>query len=143
MANQPSIKPQEARVQAPPGAIPRTPRPPVLPPGPAGQARELAGNSLHNPQAADPASLARGERMYLRHCAACHGAGGRGDGLVGKKFQPRPADLTQAYVRGQADGRLYYTISRGSVVMPGYDLSLSGRDRWHLINYLKQGLGRE
>lgn len=143
MANQPSVKPQETPVQVPAGALPRTIPAPALPPGPLAQAREQAGVKLSNPESPSAESLDRGERLFLRHCASCHGAGGRGDGLVGLKFQPRPADLTQAYVLSQPDGRLYYTISRGSTVMPGYDLALGPQDRWHLVNYIKLRVGRQ
>ncbi len=32
---------------------------------------------------------------YLRYCSACHGATGKGDGVVSHLMNPRPADLTQ------------------------------------------------
>ncbi len=31
---------------------------------------------------------------FAQYCAACHGAGGRGDGAAGAGLSPRPADLT-------------------------------------------------
>jgi mono/diheme cytochrome c family protein len=33
--------------------------------------------------------------LYLRYCGACHGPGGRGDGIAGTFMRPKPADLTQ------------------------------------------------
>ena len=36
-----------------------------------------------------------GKTLYLRHCSACHGASGRGDGVVSGFVTPRPTDLTQ------------------------------------------------
>lgn len=32
---------------------------------------------------------------YLRYCGACHGPGGKGDGLAGTFMRPKPTDLTQ------------------------------------------------
>ena len=33
--------------------------------------------------------------MYLKYCGACHGPGGKGDGIAGTFMRPKPADLTQ------------------------------------------------
>jgi mono/diheme cytochrome c family protein len=40
----------------------------------------------------DPSS---GKAMYASYCAACHGAGGKGDGPAASAFKVPPADLTQ------------------------------------------------
>ena len=32
---------------------------------------------------------------YLKYCGACHGEGGKGDGVVSQFFRPKPTDLTQ------------------------------------------------
>ena len=36
-----------------------------------------------------------GKAMYLRYCGACHGPGGKGDGIAGTFMRPKPIDLTQ------------------------------------------------
>jgi mono/diheme cytochrome c family protein len=33
--------------------------------------------------------------LYLQYCGACHGPEGRGDGIAGTFFRPKPTDLTQ------------------------------------------------
>jgi mono/diheme cytochrome c family protein len=33
--------------------------------------------------------------LYLRYCGACHGPGGKGDGIAGTFMRPKPTDLTQ------------------------------------------------
>jgi len=36
-----------------------------------------------------------GKAAYLKHCSACHGEEGKGDGVVSGFMQPKPTDLTQ------------------------------------------------
>ncbi len=36
-----------------------------------------------------------GKAMYRRYCGACHGPGGKGDGVASSFMQPKPIDLTQ------------------------------------------------
>ncbi len=44
--------------------------------------------------AAEEETVAAGRRLYLRLCASCHGASGRGDGPVAPALGERPTDLT-------------------------------------------------
>lgn len=145
MRDQPSIKAQETQVYTNSGSVPRSGKEPVAPHASVselGQLREQAG-ALKNPVSNTDASLKQGRAVYDIHCAACHGTQGRGDGKVGKKYVPRPMDLTIAYVQDQADGQLFYTISNGSVVMPYYRDVIAVTERWHLVNYIKSVLGNE
>ena len=66
-----------------------------------------------------------------------------GDGPVARKFIPDPMNLTLDYVQIQPDGQLFYTISHGSIAMPSYRDSITVKDRWHLINYIKAVLGEK
>jgi mono/diheme cytochrome c family protein len=45
--------------------------------------------------ARSPAADTSGRDTYLRHCASCHGAEGRGDGPLAGSLTKPPADLTQ------------------------------------------------
>ena len=36
-----------------------------------------------------------GKGTYLKYCSACHGPGGKGDGVVSQNLNPKPIDLTQ------------------------------------------------
>lgn len=46
----------------------------------------------------------QGRDLFLRHCASCHGVGGKGDGPAAAALQPPPADLTRLSERyGEAD----------------------------------------
>ncbi|MBI3783757.1 MAG: cytochrome c [Deltaproteobacteria bacterium] len=42
--------------------------------------------------AADSANAAKA--AYLQYCSACHGEGGKGDGVVSQLMRPKPTDLT-------------------------------------------------
>ena len=53
------------------------------------------------------ASIAAGARLYPQHCAACHGAEGRGDGLAAKGLPVPPADLTAGHLWMHSDGELF------------------------------------
>ena len=46
------------------------------------------GGAVQGDVGPDPAS------DFASYCAACHGAGGRGDGAAGAGLSPKPADLT-------------------------------------------------
>jgi mono/diheme cytochrome c family protein len=52
-----------------------------------------------------------GKKLYGRYCSACHGATGRGDGVVSQLMRPPPADLTQ--LAKKAGGQFpYYQVMR-------------------------------
>ncbi|VAW36714.1 hypothetical protein MNBD_DELTA02-668 [hydrothermal vent metagenome] len=104
-------------------------------------ADRAVAQTLANPVEATKASLERGKYKYDTYCAVCHGAGGKGDGPVGKKFVP-PTDLTGAYVQDKPDGDIFYTITNGGMfIMPPYGDAMEQVDRWHIVNYIKHVLG--
>jgi cytochrome c oxidase cbb3-type subunit 2/cytochrome c oxidase cbb3-type subunit I/II len=39
--------------------------------------------------------LPRGQALFARHCATCHGPAGKGDGAAGVTLRPRPAPLAE------------------------------------------------
>ena len=58
--------------------------------------RAAVGAGLAGLLLATAASAANpGEEIYLRYCGACHGPGGKGDGLAGTFMTPKPSDLTK------------------------------------------------
>ena len=142
MKDQPSVKTQEAKVEMPAESVPsdggELDGPDDL--QDLVRARLKAGDALSNPLVAEEAGDGRGALKYEHYCQACHGAGGAGDGSVGLKFNPQPMDLTLPYVQNQSDGQLFYTITHGGVVMPGYRFALSQDDRWRIVNYLRTGM---
>jgi mono/diheme cytochrome c family protein len=75
----------------------------------------------------DPVLAELGAPLFQRHCAACHGAGGRGDGPAAKALVTPPADLTTIAARRGGtfpstiaqfiDGR-FEVVAHGSREMP-------------------------
>lgn len=140
MRDQPSENTQQSLVEMPDGTVPVDGGETLRPPRDISELvlARLDAAAIPNPVEADADSVARGRVIYETHCLACHGGQGRGDGPVGRKYVPPPMDLTFDYVRNHADGRLYYTITHGGVVMPPYRQAIDPQDRWHLVNYIKK-----
>ena len=99
---------------------------------------------LENPVTATAESVARGKYFYEINCYVCHGTTGIGDGPVGLKFvEKAPVDLNDAYTQDQTDGQLFFTLTRGRVLMPFYRDALSPSERWDVINYVRSEFGAQ
>lgn len=84
---------------------------------------------------------AAGEPIYQRHCAACHGPRGRGDGQQGRAFDPGPPDFTS----GSADADRFYRATRdggmavgASGAMPAFRHTLSEQQTHDVVAHLMQ-----
>ena len=146
MVDQPSAKPQESATPAEPNAVP-TQGGETLP-NPTTE-REIfaakdAAATIPNPVPASAESIARGADFYEVNCLVCHGDQGRGDGPVGVKFvENSPVDLNKAHTQDQTDGQLFFTITRGRIDMPFYRDALNPRERWDLINFIRDRFGNQ
>lgn len=128
MADQPSIKSQEAPLMPASGSIPMHPiRPRAYP--------VVATPS--NPVPRTAAVLETGSIRFRDYCSFCHGLGGKGDGPVGEVYAPRPRDLTDAHVRGMTDGDLYMRITNGFSTMPSFRKKLRPEDRWAIVWFVR------
>ena len=93
--------------------------------------------NLPNPVPATEASVERGEELFLRFCAPCHGPAGDGvSGYILPAGYP-PFSLMTDAVKGYTDGYIYGIIRMGRVVMPSYGHRISHFDRWNVVNYLR------
>jgi S-disulfanyl-L-cysteine oxidoreductase SoxD len=125
------IMPGERAFSMPPGSVPRggelrIPK----------EDRETAA-LRRNPIAATPPSVQKGAELFAIYCTPCHGARGKGDGLVAAKFVPA-ADLTNADLqKARTDGYWQSYLSVGGAVMPSYGEALSAEERWHVVNFLR------
>ena len=93
--------------------------------------------NLPNPVAPTEASLDRGEELFLRFCAPCHGP--NGDGVSGyiipAGYPPYPLNTDR--VREFSDGYIYGMIGMGRGNMPSYGHRVTHFDRWNVVNYLR------
>ena len=91
-----------------------------------------------NPIAADDASLQQGEETYRSSCIDCHGEEGRGDGPVGVRQNPKPADFRAEHVEKLSDGELFYIITHGieGSAMRSF-VFFDEEVRWNLVNYVR------
>ncbi len=80
--------------------------------------------------------LALGRRSFDVTCAACHGVLGDGESQVALNMSLRkPPSLHQ--FRDLADGTIYRVVSEGFGLMPSYSGSLSARERWAVVAYVR------
>lgn len=144
MMNQPSIKPQEGKMLPfPSRSIPAMGIPTKV------KNREEAQN-LQNPIPVSESSVKKGRWLFRIYCAACHGLTGKRDTPVADKIGA--IDLTDSYVQETlSEGHIWGTITFGSAIMPAYGVptadpmkgganDLSVEERWHVVNYVRNGL---
>jgi mono/diheme cytochrome c family protein len=100
--------------------------------------RHPDAQKLKNPVPSDGASIEEGRKLYLRHCASCHGGSGKGDGSMALAGGT-PANLTdEAWDHGSSDGEIYVVIRDGtSSDMESYKDKLTEKQMWQLVNYIR------
>ncbi len=110
-----------------------------LPFGSSPAERQRAATMLTNPFAdSTRRDIGRGETIYRRFCALCHGNNGGGIGPVTRRgFPPPPSLLSQKSVNRE-DGALFHIITFGFKNMPAYGAQIDQEDRWQVINYLRK-----
>ncbi len=93
--------------------------------------------NLPNPVPVTELSLDRGEELFLRFCAPCHGPNGDGvSGYILSAGYP-PYPLVSDRVKGFTDGYIYGMIRMGRGNMPSYGHRITHFDRWNVVNYLR------
>lgn len=89
-----------------------------------------------NPVAADAASVQAGRELYRRECANCHGTAGNNDGRDTTDMS-RARRLSDPALQAESDGALFYKISEGRDPMPSSMETLTDRERWSIVNFLR------
>jgi cytochrome c6 len=74
--------------------------------------------------------------LYKTKCAACHGADGRGDTVVGKKLGAR--DFASSDVQNETDAQLIEITAKGKNKMPGYEKSLKDSQIKDFVAYIRE-----
>ena len=97
-----------------------------------------------NPLAPSKDAVKRGRTLFLRHCATCHGQGGKGDGPAAAFGMVTPRDLTSPTVQARlSDGDMFWKISKGrkvgsDVLMPAGEEKIgSEEDRWKVLLFVR------
>lgn len=94
--------------------------------------------SKENPYKADESLKMIGLRNFNRHCVACHGKKGKGDGVMAKNLKTSPGDLTLADMDQYSDGEIYYLSFIGLGDRPDFTkLIPSEEDKWAVVNYVR------
>lgn len=96
--------------------------------------------SASSPFAGDPLAWRAASPVFKGHCAACHGADGRGKTAIGPHLYPPVPDLADPAVQGFSDGALFAVIRHGVrwTGMPAFRSALSDEDTWRLVAYVRQ-----
>jgi mono/diheme cytochrome c family protein len=98
----------------------------------------LASAFARNPIPRSVESIAKGKMLFDRHCIACHGSGGRGDGMAVATLPTRPDDLsTLPPAPIFPDGVIAYRIANGAEGMPAWKNVLAENDIWDLLNFIR------
>jgi len=94
--------------------------------------------------------ISKGEVLYGRYCAFCHGDTGAGDGLNAYSIPVKPRDFTdRAVIAQRTDEELARVIRAGgpslklSQYMPVFEKTLSPLQIRYLVEYIRTGFGKD
>jgi len=94
--------------------------------------------SMKNPHAGDKALVTTGKMLWAKHCKACHGAMGLGDGPKAKQLKTDAGDFSSKAFQAQSDGVIYYQSFVGRDEMPNFEKKITEEeDRWAIVNFIR------
>ncbi|MGH9711993.1 MAG: c-type cytochrome [Candidatus Acidiferrales bacterium] len=90
----------------------------------------LASRDWQNPYEGQPDAIAAGKKLFLQHCAECHGRDARGRGHA--------INLRSPGVQNAMPGELVWFLRSGNLWrgMPSWS-GLPVERRWQIVTYLK------
>ena len=94
------------------------------------QVAPSAASRLQNPYAGRPKAVLAGRKLFVRHCAQCHGENAEGHGNA--------PPLRSGVVGDTPDGVLFWFLKKGSLRagMPSWS-GLPPEQRWQIVSFLK------
>lgn len=101
--------------------------------------------SLHrSPTGFAAEGIVRGQAVYMRLCARCHGADARGEGPDAARLPVWPPMLNGGLLWKRLDGELFWRIRHGmhgrggERTMPGFGpVQISDAEIWQVLDYLQ------
>ncbi|MEM5787256.1 MAG: cytochrome c [Syntrophobacteraceae bacterium] len=82
-------------------------------------------------------TVAFGAERYGFYCAQCHGVRADGNGTVGQSFAPLPTNFRNPQVQDQDDGMIFYKIRFGYNRHPPLYSTLTEKETWALVRYIR------
>ncbi len=101
-----------------------------------------SADTLKNPLAGKLEAAKDGKNIFQTYCVTCHGDKGKGNGPSAAGLSPKPANLTLKQTQKQSDGALFWKITTGKPPMVSWKFALSKKQRWELVDYIRQ-LGKK
>jgi len=99
----------------------------------------LSARQIRNPLKSTPENLARGQELYLRLCAACHGADGTAKTEKARTLAEPPLDFTDTLIDYLSDGEIFWDASNGvAPVMPPAAKDVSETERFQIVLWIRE-----
>lgn len=83
------------------------------------------------------ALLERGRQRFTIDCVPCHGADGRGDGIIAERGFPAPPSYLEPRLLAAPSAHFYDVMTNGYGVMYSYADRVSRQDRWAIAAYIR------
>lgn len=109
----------------------------------SGRLGDFWGDGFPEQVKVDEAFLRLGQERYNINCAICHGKAGDGKGItsnygIANIANFHAAGFTDAKAPDyRANGSLFNTITLGKGLMSGYGASISVKDRWAIVAWIR------
>ena len=91
-----------------------------------------------DPLKSDEVNLLAGARLYVQHCAVCHGTPHTPATAIAKGMAPRPPQLFEDTVTDDPEGITFWKVTNGIRLtgMPGFQKTLADTERWQVTMLL-------
>ena len=89
-------------------------------------------------KAGDANAITSGKELWAKHCKACHGSKGLGDGPKAASLKTNPGNFSTADFQGQSDGAIYYESFVGRDEMPNFEKKITTeKERWDIVSFIR------
>ena len=102
-----------------------------------GKMGDMWGDGLPNEIEVDENFVKLGRKKFDVYCAICHGRSGNGNGVIKYAGFVEIIDLVMMDQATRPDGKIYDIIVNGQGNMKSYGASLTLRERWAVVAYVR------